>query len=960
MAGAGTELGDAGSLGRPLRWALVLALVAAVVWVRLLPLALAGLDPASQALYRYHAADGREHVYLGDLDSYVWVRNARNYLRTGTTCDAVVDGQCRDRLTDAPVGAVMRYARSLHIVAIVGLARLIAPFAPGYPLSATAFLVPVIVGALAVLPAFGIGRRLGGDLAGIASAAAVALNPYFFARTAGSDNDVWHVVLPLVLVWAIVRGLDAPTRRARAGWAVAAGAFVGLHAATWRGWVFVYLSVLAALTGYTGLLALRALAGRWSSPRAEHPPARGAHTGRATALASRSVGVAVEEEKEREALQGEAGPWSAVGRTAQVTLVFYLAAAGCVTLAGAGDSYLRAPLAALAHVGAAGGGAGGAPRWAESPDALETVAELLRPARRDLALAFGGKPLLLLGLLGLPLLMLPARAWRWRHLAVLAGGAVVYGWALYGPDRDAAARFALIALPAAAALLVLAVDPGAGGPGVGGRLVVAVWLLAAYQQAWQGARYVLLLVAPFGIATGYALGRAHALVARLGARGDLGSARAATGPAPPAPRARRGRGLARPAAPLRGRVLAALVLLAVLLPAARLTYGLARDYRPRMHDAWWDTLEGLRDGTPPDAIVDLWWDYGYWAKYVAERRVSADGGSLLTRIPLWLGRALLAGSERESLGILRMLNCGSAATPQPEGRAGAYGKLLARGLDAIAADGLVGRLVAFDRAAARARLAAAGLDPPVQDDVLASTHCTPPASYLVLSSEQAQRRSWVQLARWQPRRAAAVARARSLPAGAAVAELTGRLGYDESQARALVAAAQALGSAAAVERFVASPAGLLTPRWVACVVADAATWRCPLVAADRRMTALESVTVDPARPERSRLRFARRRAGRSAAPALAVPPALVVLAGAEQRDEVPPASPAPADLALLVDVPGRRVLVGPPDLLRSTLIDLLFLAGRFAPHFEKLAERTGAAGERVTTWRIRWPEEAAS
>src|SRR3989442_16013678 len=98
-----------------------------------------------------------------------------------------------------------------------------------------------------------------------------------------------------------------------------------------------------------------------------------------------------------------------------------------------------------------------------------------------------------------------------------------------------------------------------------------------------------------------------------------------------------------------------------------------------MNDAWWTTLESIRDDTPPDAIVNTWWDYGYWVKYVADRRVSADGGSLRTHIPHWVGRALLAADEGESVGLLRMLDCGSDATPEPEGRRGAFGALVASG-----------------------------------------------------------------------------------------------------------------------------------------------------------------------------------------------------------------------------------------------------------------------------------------
>src|SRR5207244_2894851 len=91
---------------------LVLAAAAVVLWVRLLPLSLAVVPEPARDLLRYRGADGREHVYLGDFDSYLWVREARNVLRTGTTCAAVVAGVCRGTYAYAPVGEPMHYHRS--------------------------------------------------------------------------------------------------------------------------------------------------------------------------------------------------------------------------------------------------------------------------------------------------------------------------------------------------------------------------------------------------------------------------------------------------------------------------------------------------------------------------------------------------------------------------------------------------------------------------------------------------------------------------------------------------------------------------------------------------------------------------------------------------------------------------------------------------------------------------------
>lgn len=60
---------------------------------------------------------------------------------------------------------------------------------------------------------------------------------------------------------------------------------------------------------------------------------------------------------------------------------------------------------------------------------------------------------------------------------------------------------------------------------------------------------------------------------------------------------------------------------------------------------------------------------------------------------------------------------------------------------------------------------------------------------------------------------------------------------------------------------------------------------------------------------------------------------------------------------VLLDVPKRRALVGPPYLLRSTLTHLLYLDGRYARHFQKVSDCTEFRDERVITWRVCWPAD---
>ncbi|HEY3189560.1 MAG TPA: STT3 domain-containing protein [Solirubrobacteraceae bacterium] len=856
------------------RWVLgpglVLVAAAVVLWVRLLPLSLALVPEQARDLLRYRGADGREHVYLGDYDSYLWVRHARNVLRSGTTCDAVVAGECRDTYANAPVGAPMRYGRSLHIVAIVALHRVLDRLVPGIPLTASAYWVPVLVGLLGVPPAVGIGWRLAGPLAGLISALAIGLNPLFLQRSIGGDNDVWNVVLPLWAVWAGVEALEGRSPGRRVALAALAGGVVALHAATWSGWLLTGAVLTAGFAAAVLLSVLRALAGR------ERPP------------------VAV---------------WTAAG-----SVVFALAMTAGVVAAGGSIGGLSSAIVSTLVPAPPPAPAAPTIGW---PDVFETVGELTRPQLANVAGLLEGPLYFFAAWLGLLLLLLPDRRWQWWHFAVLIGGNFLYRYLVTTTGLFGWHLARLLALPllAGGALAIVDRDDRAR---LGG-LVVVAWFLAALVQSFAGLRFVMLLVPPFGILLGVAVGRLHAWVLRVTTRGL--------------------------AAAWRPRIAAALfaALAAVVIPIVGRGAAAARAYLPVVHDAWWDALTRIRETAPPDAIVTAWWDYGHWIKYVAERRVTSDGSTLSGHVAHWIGRTLLAPTEREAIGLLRMLDCGSDVGPE-----GAMGRLAAHGVAEPAAHELVIEVASLERDEARARLLARGLEPTAADDVLAATHCTPPPAYLLLTSAMIQAPAWRHLGSFDPRRALAVSAVRAHGADAAVAELERTFALSGPAARALVDRAAGLRTPTEIEEFVNPRLGYLVPTWLPCTETATGEWRCPVGRGiDVAGTVLETVTYRPDAPAASRLHI--RRQDRTEA----VEPAVLLVAGAAGIDEVAFAAPPDERLGVLVDVSGRRVLVGPPYLVRSTFTQLMFLDGRYATALEKTDDRTGFAGERIVTWRVR-------
>ena len=929
--------------GEPaVHWGLVLAALLAVGWVRMLPLSLGGVtsDAARLVLVKrakqiaaglpagtapaegerlvaaelrqwtsadakqfiserdattaqlrsqltYVGKDGARHVFLGGYDSYHWLRMARNYLRTGTTCDAVRGDRCIDTYANAPVGRVNIYARSLHITAIVALDRLITFFRPGYPLASSAFLVPVIVGLLGVFPAFAIGRRLGGNLGGLAAALTIGINPLFLKRSLSSDNDVWNIVLPLLFVWAAIEASLAERPRRQIGYALTAAAVVGLHAATWSGWPMAYGAALLAMLANLGLESLRAIIAKYR--HRAHDAAR-------------------------------------LRRAALVLAVFYVAGAICVRIAGV-DSYFSVPLilarqalGPYLHRSAAAG----LNLW---PNVFSTVAELRTYNLTGIAGLASGQLPFFAGWFGLLLMLIPRREWRMRHYAVLLVGNYLY-WFLLTDNPGRLALLVLLASLMAVALAMALLEMESPSDLPAG-LIIGVWFLAALFLSYQGLRFVMLLVAPSGIAFGVAFGRLHQWFDEQVLR------------------------LTRPRI---GRILRPVVfasMAAMVFLLARPGYQTAYTYVPPINDAWSNTFDAIRRTSAPDSIVTTWWDYGYWAEYIAERRVSADGGSLATHIPYWIGRVLAAPTDRQSAGLLRMLDCGSDSTPLPEGREGAWGKLAADGVGPIRAQEILSHLTQLDRAQADAYLAAQNLGPDARADILRSTHCDAPPAYLILTSRMETLSGWWQLANWDFTRDYIFKRDRPLPEAKAVADMVARFGYTPSQAQALYEKANAIGSPLDKLRFLEPALNNLNSSWFKCRTAADSTLICDANVRAGTKYVIRQVLYKPDSPDQSRLLLSRAdgKPGR-----LEITPALFVAAGQKRLRNVTFAAPQWPDVGALVDIPNSRARLGSPGLLRSTFMRLFYLQGRYDTLFTKIGQQNGFAGEQVSTWKVNWQE----
>ena len=828
----------------------------------------------------FEGEDGARHVYLGGEDGYYWLKLTRTMLSRGTVCDRIDRGTCIDALGNAPLGQPIEYTGSPHVYLLAALQRLLTWLRPGFPLSTTAILMPILLSALVVIPVFLIAERVSGRLGGLTAALLLACNALVFVRGNYSDDDIWIVVLPVFSMGAIAAAFGRSTWRGRLPLSGLGGVVLGVLAAAWKGWPLFALYTLA------GLIALAA----WAAVVALVAKLRGQ---------PHNVGLL-----------------GVVGGCALPIVAGFAVAAWLLGVHVDLGVILGGLSSVIGHAGPAPATTDTAPIY----DVFHTVEELVSVNADMLQHATG--PLATgLGLVGFALALRFPSGWRQGLLvlSLLVLGPVIA--ALLGHYGSHRAPLLLLPVLAglAGAISVWFLDPPPNDRAAATGILGLAWLGATLWMSFEGERYILLSMAPLSVSAGIAVGRIGPAIVALGL-----------------PQIRR--------APAVGAIVASAIAAVTLGPVASRGWTQAVAFAPHVNKTWADGFAAIRAQSSSDAIVDLWWDYGHWAKYYTDRAVGLDGASLLNRSVQWTAHAFAAPSDTETLGWLRLLNCGAVRDPDSGVAARPYATLIRWSADPGLAFRSMLELARLPRDQAAAFLRGAGLPEARLSALLDTAYCTPPQSFLVLTTDLLKTRGWLISGLWDPGRAFLVNLARHDSVEAALPIIEQKYGLSEAAARDYYAVALRIRTEDDRIDFAAPGAQIWSRGWQACTPRDQAL-QCPLDLGE-----LSSVTVDPEHPEQARIRVTPRGGG-----PIDATPALVEVARPDGLREVPLANPSVA-LAVLVDPGEARVFVGTPGVVRSTVVRLALLDGRYSTPFRKIYDQRAIDGQRITIWRIDWAQ----
>jgi dolichyl-diphosphooligosaccharide--protein glycosyltransferase len=547
---------------------------------------------ATSNYFKSRLQDDSGQTYLLAIDPYYWMRFAKNILEKGNTADEIKNGIPWDNHMYAPSGRPAEI--SFHPYFEAYLFKFLHLFNRNLTLMKVAFYIPVLISALAVIPAFFIARRLGGDFGGLVASILVAIHPSFLTRTAGgfADTDAYNVLFPLVITWLFLEAFETEDIKRKIIYGTLSGFFVGLFAFTWLGWWYIFDFVLASIFFYFFYLIL--------IHRKE---------------VIKRFFIFIKQQK--------------IKNTFLLFILFIVSSGFFVTLFTSFNAFYSAPLQPISFskikvVGIT-------TIW---PNVYTTVAEQNEASLNSIInqIGIGNRFFFLISLIGIALtVIIRKNTIRKRDFMFLTIASFWFLLILLIKPQDLITFLILISLPLIGRILIAIKDKEVEIDFKMAILLI-IWFTATIYASTKGIRFLLLFVPAFSVAFGITLGILFKYLSKwlpnyLYINKKL------------------------------SKVIIIIVLLLLLIGPYKSSKATAKNEIPSMNDAWFSSLDKINKQAAPDAIINSWWDFGHWFKMIGDRAVTFDGTSQNSPQAHWIGNVLLTDDEDVAIGILRMLDC---------------------------------------------------------------------------------------------------------------------------------------------------------------------------------------------------------------------------------------------------------------------------------------------------------------
>jgi len=622
--------------------------------------------------YQYESGS-HSYTYMGDIDSYYWLRQAKNIVERGNICDVIENGVCYDTYTLAP--NKVRLSKSMHPYSIFFVYKVIKPFSQDFTLMQAQLIVPTIYAVITALLVFILVLRISGLLAALVSSVLVSVSPIFLSRSLGSDTDVYNILFPVLIVFFAYISFTSEGWKKKAIFSSITGLFIGVYSFAWIGWWYLFDFIIVTVFADYFFHMAKDFYKSWKFDF--KGILKGAKTKDVMAI----------------------------------LLPFIIVSFISLSLiSGFGEinasyknplGFTKAKIAANADL------------W---PNVLTTVAEFNESSIPEIIGQVWGERFFFLALLGFVVLIYK----KFKNMAknwfvFLPSIAITYYLAT--PRGANLELFSYITILGAVFCLSLYSQfKSEEETDIKLAALFFLWIIASIYASTKGVRFVILLVPPVVIGVGIALGFLYKTLTQIIVKFTKVN-----------------------------KIVVAITLFIIfsyyLIEPVKAGANTARNYIPNVNDQWWEALTNIRDNSKPDAIINSWWDFGHWFKYIADRRVTLDGSSQNNPQLHWLGKLLLTSNEKEAVGILRMLDCGGN---------NAFNSINGIKSNTLNSINLLHTLLLIeDKNEAKKLLIEGGLSDKESEDALQYTHCQPPENFLIVSEDMVGKGGvWAHFGSW--------------------------------------------------------------------------------------------------------------------------------------------------------------------------------------------------------------------
>ncbi len=845
-----------------------------------------------KAGFRYEE-NNNTYTFLGDLDSYTYLRGARNIEETGTICDVIIEGKCIDNHMVAPLG--VETGAGMHNYGIVYLHSILYFFNPKVNLMQSAFLLPTLLAVIAAIAAFFIGRRLMNNTAGFFAAMFVALSPLFITRTLGSDTDIWNVMFPLLIIWIFLEAFESKEIWKKISLTALVGFFTGAFSFAWGGWWYVFDFILAGLIAYMLFELIK------------------------NYLTHKKLTKEVFQE---------------LKFTGMIFGIFFISTLIFVSLFTSFNGFKAAVTSPLDMLGTLKIAAH-SNLW---PNVYTTVAELNEASISSIVgqVSFGINVLFSLALLGTIFTMIKKKPDFKEYMLILVS-AVVFIFLISSTalNMNPYTYLIILMIPIAVALL-MRLKEKESEVDIKPALILTIWFVGMIFASTKGVRFILLLIPAFSIALGVALGYIYQCLSRF-AHLEFKLNKNLT-----------------------KIIVFGLLCLILITP---INYGLSagKNFVPSITKGWYDSLIKINQESQPDAIINSWWDFGHWFKYFADRRVTLDGASQNHPNAHWLGKILQTNSEKESVAILRMLDCGSN---------NAFEEINKKYQDTEKSQNIVSEIILMEKEDAKTHLLSLEYTDEETEKILTLTHCTPPEDYFITSEDMVGKAGvWAHFGLWDFDRAFIINEVKPKNVDEGTNILKERFNYSDEEASKIYYEVQGLLTDREMNNWISPWPGYSTGQISECINKDdivVCVINLGMGNNGQANIVMEQVIINMTNPSDSQTLIGFYNANNQKVGETISALKEIIIAGEKmEKYEVNNGS---IDLSLLLNAQPKIVmennqttvkinyqgLVADPLLIESTFTKLFFLDGKYMDHFEKFSDITDIAGTRIIVWKVNW------